>query len=351
MLRLGLACTLLLFPTVGRASPEGDRDGEELPQENRPEHFSGAVGHFQVSVAARPTELQAEDPVTFTVHVSASGPVRQPPARPDLRDLAEFTSRFYIEDLPTPPGQEGPGPSWDFVYRLKPRDDKVTLIPALPFTFFNADFLKPGTPRPSKGYQTIYADEIPLTVRSRDQVQVAPPGQNLQPAPESVYRLAEGTAVLGPRASGLAGMPMVLLLILMLPPAVCLAWYRAWCRIYPDAARLARQRRSRAARQALKALRAAGRKGSTEQASRTAVIVADYLRQRLDLTAAEPTPAEAASHLLRIGCSKELAGKVSELFRACDMARFAPEKSPDLDGLVPLAERFVLGVEAERWQS
>src|SRR5207248_1790069 len=70
----------------------------------------------------------------------------------------------------------------------------------------------------------------------------------------------------------------VLGLMLLAPPLGGLAWYVAWRRLYPDAARRARRQRSRAAQEALKALRDAEKRDPDEQARRDA----DLLRQAQD---------------------------------------------------------------------
>ena len=86
----------------------------------------------------------------------------------------------------------------------------------------------------------------------------------------------------------------------------------------------ARRRRSLAARRALHALRGAGRLPSVPRAARAAAVVAEYLRARFDVPAEEPTPAEAAACLGRVGGAAALADKAAAFFRACDAVRFGP---------------------------
>jgi hypothetical protein len=71
------------------------------------------------------------------------------------------------------------------------------------------------------------------------------------------------------------------------------------------------------------------------------------LRQRLDLSAAEPTPREAAGHLRRLGVSAALARRTGDLFRACDVDRFAPALAANGDGLAGSAAQLILALEAE----
>jgi hypothetical protein len=138
-----------------------------------------------------------------------------------------------------------------------------------------------------------------------------------------------------------------LLLILLVPPAVCIAWYALWSHLYPDAARKARQRRSRAAQKALSALQSMNTRAPEARATRSVLILTDYLRHRLDLKTAEPTPVEVACHLQASGFSADLAGKTAEFFRACDATRFTPHHAAGTDDVAVMASSLILSLEAE----
>jgi hypothetical protein len=124
-----------------------------------------------------------------------------------------------------------------------------------------------------------------------------------------------------------------------------------WCWFYPDAARQARQRRSKAAQKALQALRAIEQDDQERRAHRTAAVMADYLRQRLDLPAGEATPSEAADHLRRVGYSSQLAEQTADFFRSCDAVRFSPEPLYTGADLSAIAVELILALEAEPCRS
>jgi hypothetical protein len=336
----------LLPAAAGRA--------DEPPVRNRPPHFSDAVGSFEVTTEAKPTELRVGQTLTLSVRVRAAGPVSQPPRRPDLKEVAGFNERFYIENLPDP--DESPATSedrttWEFVYRLKPRDDKVDAVPSLPFVYYRP--APPGS-RARGSFQTLYAPRVALTVKPAEAETAPTPGPKDVPAleaPASVYQLVEGPAVLRrPSAWAWAG-PVGAGVVLVSMPVLCAGWYLAWRRLYPDAARLTRQRRSQAARQALKALDALGKRPADEQARQAAAIVALYLRERVDLPAAAPTPEEAAVHLRRVGLSAGATQAVAGFFRSSDAARFAPEAlrdgGPGAEGWAAAAGSLILTLEVE----
>jgi hypothetical protein len=326
---------LLALLSAG-AGPD-DADATEAPLVGRPADlpFSEGVGSFQVTARAEPTRVQAEKPLRLTLRVEATGPVRHPPQRIDLRQVSAVTESFYVEDAAD--GDRHPDErTWEYVYVLKPRDTSVTEVPGLPFAFYN-----PAIRPASRGFQVVYTDPIPLQV-SKHAVYAVP----LQ-APESAYQLATGPELLAERTPWRLPGPAWLALLLAAPPLLCAAWYAGWRRLHPNAARRAVQRRSRAARLALEALRGSRQLPAEQQAARAAAAVTGYLRERLDLTVAEPTPAEVAGYLKGKGLSAGLTEQAAHFMELCDVARFLPAPPGPGADLAEAASQFILAVEAE----
>jgi hypothetical protein len=318
-------------------------DDFEPPVAGQPAHFSGAVGNFRVTARAEPTELQAEDPLTYTLAITATSPARRPPERPHLQDFPAFARQFYIEDIGPPEGNRPDGQTWEFAYRLKPKSVAVQSIPGIPFVWY-----RPGALPARLGYRTLYTPEIPLKVKPRREVESSALPPAPIEAPGAAFELAVGPAVLRHESVSRLPGPIVLALLLLAAPAGCVAWYLTWRRLYPDAARRARQQRSRAAQEALKALQRAAPPEGDAAARRAAAVVVRYLRYRLELPMHDPTPAEAAAHLRRVGVSDDLAGQTVAFFRACDAARYDPTPAPRAD-LAALASALILALEAETW--
>jgi hypothetical protein len=321
----------------------------EPPLVGRPTHapFSGAIGSFHPTVGATPTELQAEDPLLFSIRLTADGPVWQAPTRPDLRELPAFAERFFIEDVATPDESPSGRQGWEFVYRLRPRSPAVRAIPSFPFVYF-----QPGMLPAAKGYMTRWAPSIDLRVRPRDEVKWSDVEASRPPvsAPATVFEFVDGDQVIRREKPEAVPGAAVLSVIAIGPPLACLMWFMVWSRVYPNAARRARQRRSRAARLALKQIRAAARLPANEQIECVARVVADYLRQRFDLPAAEPTPAEVAAHLRRVALPEELADHAARFFAECATARFGPVGPANLAAFRD-AEPLILGLEDASWRT
>jgi len=165
--------------------------------------------------------------------------------------------------------------------------------------------------------------------------------------PATVYEFVEDPRLL--RRDDRFSVPWVWIdLALLLPPVGCVAWYLTWKRLYPDAARLARQRRSRAAELALKQLYRASKR--PVQAHQVTEIVAQYLRQRLDLNTREPTPPEIAGHLQKLHFTPALVDKAVGFFKEADAARFLPAADGPT-ALVESGKDMILALEAESCSS
>jgi hypothetical protein len=321
-----------------------EEDPEEPPLVGQSPNFNGAVGAFKIATSAQPTEMQAEDPCILTVTITGIASSRYPPKRINLRQLREFNQRFYIEDLPNAEANSKTG-IWEFRYRLKPLNVNVKEIPALRFEYF-----KPGVVPKEKGYRSAYSLPIPLKVNSRTALQPdeipGPDTEKLIPA--TIVSLAEGTNAVLRHEEPLAlpGIPVVVLLLLI-PPALCGGWCAVWRFRHPDAARNTRLKQSRAAQRAIHALKKEVPRGSeNNQAAR---IFVEYLNHWWDFRAEEPTPAEVSFHLHQLGCPDSLVEKSAEFFKTWDRARFAPIRFENGPNLAAEAIHLIQDLEAQAW--
>jgi hypothetical protein len=108
-----------------------------LPDEGRPDHFSGAVGHFQVSSDISPAGAAAGDPLTLRLHVGGAGNFdRVDAAMLDHLDHWRTyppKSSFTASDTV---GYQGEKVFEQPLIAAQPGDQS---IPALAFDFFNPD--------------------------------------------------------------------------------------------------------------------------------------------------------------------------------------------------------------------
>jgi hypothetical protein len=317
------------------------------PVIGRIEPFCGAVGleRFQVTMQAAPKQLQASDPLTLTIRIRALGSWQRAPGRPDLvqkPEYAKFREAFHIEN--TGERLNPDQGTWEFDYQLRPKSEKIAKIPPLLVVYF-----RPGLIPREKGFMTTEAPGIPLQVSPRAKVQASDLRGNVAIAavPARIYAVVDGERVLRRvKSPGLAD-PWLLVLLAIAPPAFCLGWYGLWRRLHPDAVGLARRRRSRAAQQALEFLARRGTKQAGLEAFEVGETLAVYLRQRMDFSPLEPTPAEVARYLEERGFSANLSAQVADFFRACDVARFAPKSSRGSDSFPQTAIGLISRLEEE----
>jgi hypothetical protein len=318
----------------------------EPPVAYRPASFCGAIGSFfQVTTQAKPTELQAEEPLLLTVRVTGKGSLKRL-ERPNLQQDAQFASQFHIEnleqrDLPDNQGRE-------FVYRLRPRTAQVRSVPRLWFAFF-----KPGFVPDHLGYQTTYAPAIPLKVSPRRAVTLEEVEGSGSPAelPKSLWQLAEVPQVLTQRAPFTLPHWPVLLLFFAAPPGLCGVWYLVWLRRPLDKTKPRHHTRSRALRQAREALDRLATGIGALQAEQVQTVLTDYLRKRLDLPSILSVEV-VARHLEAEGRSTQLAQEVADFFATCDAARFGPGLVSAPEDLVERGRRLLVSLEDEicRWR-
>jgi len=117
-----------------------------LPQEGRPEDFSGAVGDYQFIYSAGPKRVKVGDPVTLRMEINGTGNFNTV-IIPKLENTEGF--RVYEPQIKTEPGKK------TFKQVLIPESDKVYQTPKAIFTYFDPD---------KKIYKTITQEPAPLQV-------------------------------------------------------------------------------------------------------------------------------------------------------------------------------------------
>jgi hypothetical protein len=285
----------------------------EPPLAGRPSQFSNIVGSYTIAVSAQPVEVPVEEPITLRVTISGTGPARYQPNRKHLKLFPENWARdFYVEEVPDEDRILPEGGAWEFVYRLRPRHQKVTSIGGIKLVYYQP----PGGTGAGR-FQTAYPDDaISIRVTPPLPPPEVPADLPVRTAPPSFYELPDSAAVLTawPVTSMLPDWLVVVLLAA--PPLVTVAGVRCWRSLFPVGRRRHGREQSRAARRALAELQVA-----TGQP--VWVVFANYLRERLDFPAEEPTPAEVQGFLRRRGASRTMAVKFAALFGMCDATRFA----------------------------
>jgi hypothetical protein len=249
--------------------------------------------------------------------------------KPDLTKLSAFNDFMVtnVEDRP----RTARDAEIRFHYKLQPRHNRVQSVPALEFYYRSL-----AAPPESNPFRLTRAYSVPITV-----TEPPPPVPIPMTEADHLFHIATGEAILQPPwAPGRWAWGAVALF----GPAMAAAWYFIWRWMYPDAARLARQRRSRAARRAVAAIQKAER--HAEPAAAIAAALLSYLRSRFLLPDHAVTPAEIHAALQAMAIPAEPAADVATVFRLCDEARFAPRRDSPATRLAAAAQAAILRLEA-----
>jgi hypothetical protein len=309
---------LLLFGALlaWHATALAQRTPIDPPVAGRPTDFSNIVGKYDIKAAAEPTAVQVEGVITLRIEIVGSGPAQYEPARKQLRIFPEsWQSDFYVQDMTDKDEVQRDKKTWLFVYRLKPKHANIDAINDIKLVYFDPD------KRDRDKFETKYARSIKITVTPKPDktTEIV-----VQPAavPDSFLECIESRQVLegGPTTFAISGWQFAL--FLAAPPFGCVIGFFVWRRCFPHETEVARRFRKSAAARAMNLLR------TGDVAAWT--VVHRYLRERFRFAVEDPTPAEIAGFLKRLGFAKTLSEQGRAFFRASDAVRFADAEPKQL---------------------
>jgi hypothetical protein len=330
-----------------------------LPEEGRPPYFAGAVGEFDIATSALPVSAAVGDPITLTMQIHDRTGGRWHADRLDLLQaplldrVPTLTEAFRIPPDPLAGVVEGRAKT--FTQTIRPRHDRISQIPAIPFAYFD--------PRKEQ-YVTVVSEAIPITITPGSTLAMSEVVESAAAAPRpggtngteltevaggilANYGLHDGVLAshsLNPGWGAAA--------VIAVPPAVfavvTLISRRAR-RLRTDV-RYARRRGAR--RRADQRLRTALTLSDREQADAVAAAVAGYIADRRHLPPGALTRLEVIEQLQRAGVDGEVRGGIEALLDDCELQRYgggaADGRAGDGPGLVDRARACLARLERER---
>ncbi len=126
---------------------------QPLPDENRPQDFTGLVGQYSLAAQASPTEVNVGDPITFNIMVTGSEYL-------DNVILPPLNNQLGMNNFKVPEemGQgEIAGRVKTFTQTIRAKDPSMTEIPSISIDYFN-----PATGK----YESAISNAIPLKVNA-----------------------------------------------------------------------------------------------------------------------------------------------------------------------------------------
>jgi hypothetical protein len=308
-----------------------------LPVQNVPETFNGAIGNYQLSVTAGPTNVGVGDPITVRVQISGRGPIDSLalPVQPQWRDFTTYPPTAKVESS----DDLGLSGTKSFEQVIIPQNHEIKILPPVVFSFFD-----PG----ARMYRTLTSRAIPLTVRPSGIAAVPPPSltnassATTPPPVDDILHIKPRLELSASVAPLLIFRPWFLGLQ-SLPPLIWLSLL-AWRKRTESLARNPRLRRQREVaqrvREGLKELRShVGAQKPSEFFATLFRLLQEQLGERLDLPASAITEAVIDERLHGRGLSDETLQSLRALFQTCNLARYAPvQTSQELAALLPRVE-------------
>ena len=295
---------------------------KSLPPEGQPPGFAGAVGKFKFEVQVKPTDLNAGDPVTLTVQIEGEGNLENISAPQFIAgdDFKVYEPRLVSKDV----GANRGGGRKTFEQVLIPRSEKVNMLPALMFSYFD----------PAKGaYDTITRGPYPLVIhpssnaiaRMLQAVPAQPEASTIILGTDIVYLKPAPThwTQAGDRPWYLHRIFLASQLIPLL--AIGLIFFSVTRReqLAGDIALARRHQAPRSARVGLRkaenALSAGDQKAFYEAVWET---LASYFGNRLNLSPGEVTGDAVLGALVKGGLNPATLDQVREIFSLCEQERF-----------------------------
>jgi len=293
-----------------------------LPTNNVPGSFAGAIGQFDMSVSAGPTNVTVGDPVTLRVQISGTGNMSAV-SLPDPLVQGDFKT-YEPETKLDATDEFGLAGMKTVEQIIIPENTEVHEVPPIEFSYFDPD---------AGRYRTLRHPATPLQVMpagSRPAPVVALSGEN--PPAAARQDIVHIKQRLDASASGGSG-PALGPRFYLFNAAPLLAWLGvvAWRKRAETLGRNPRLRRRQEVRrtvsEGLRRLRAFSEAGEAEEFFATVFrLLQEEIGLVLDRPASGITESIVDEELAARDVDADTLDALHGLFQACDAARYAPTK-------------------------
>lgn len=292
-----------------------------LPEEGRPQDFSGLIGDFALKAEAEPLEVGVGEPITLTLKLS--GPkymeyVKLPP----LGEQAILARNFKIPAERSP--GEVVGPSKVFTQTIRARRAQVAEIPPVEISYFN----------PKLGqYAVAKSEPIPVRVTGSrmitalDAEGLGPEGivqAELESLEGGIAYNYEDPDALDDQAFSIARLGSAAWIAALAAPPLGYLALLGWTFAQRRGGNPAARRAQRAWRQydaSLKRLALAT--GDADFHARLLAVIHEYLGAKLGLPAAALTFADVRARISEHTAADSFLPDLETLFRQCEAGRYA----------------------------
>lgn len=312
----GGALTQMVKKTI--VAPAVEIEVQALPTP-RPEHFTGAVGHFTMSGTLTPEQLNANDAATLRLVVSGQGNMKlmKAPVVSFPKDFEVYDPKENNKTVMTTSGAKG---NVLFDYVVVPRHGGRYSIPPVEFTYFDPD---------KEAYQTVRTDSFHIAVAKGKETHTTTVQhkEDLKVLSSDIHYIKTGEAKVKSQSVnffmtekyGIAyGVSLVAFL------GILGIFYRK----AKENANIAGMRRKRAGKAASKRLKVAAKLLKAHDAGafydETLRALIGYAGDKLSLPTEELSKERISEEMLSKGVDAALVERYIRVMNDCEFARFAP---------------------------
>ncbi len=127
-----------------------------VPTAGRPADYRGTVGKYEIFTQIDNAEVKAGDPIQMDIGITGTGPMKLVQA-PPLAEIQSLTRDFKVTDQPLAGFVRGNTKL--FTTTIRPRQEGIIEIPAIPLSFFNPE---------TESFETVMSEPIPIKVGKAD---------------------------------------------------------------------------------------------------------------------------------------------------------------------------------------
>ncbi|MCI5165109.1 MAG: protein BatD [Candidatus Electrothrix sp. GM3_4] len=156
-------------------SQEKEMSVLDLPIEDRPEDFSGAIGSFRLAVAASPLDGKVGDPLTVKMQLDGSGnfALVQSPILTENKGWKVYPASETVKELGGGKGEK------TFEQALIPIEEGLVVVPPVRFSYFDPKV---------EEYVTLTSDPIFLSLQAADEQTVSRLGTSAASVPQTMQQ-------------------------------------------------------------------------------------------------------------------------------------------------------------------
>ena len=292
-----------------------------IPGQGKPESFYGLIGKYTIKSSASPTKVSVGDPITLNIKIGGNKYLK-PVQWPDLDQIPGFDKDFKIpSEKASPVIEDG---FKVFTQTIRANNDKVTEIPPIPLSYFDAD----------KGaYVTAKTDPIKLEV-SPTKILTGSDllGMESTPANREVEAVKQGLsanyqdlgALRNHDFSPLAAIVNPGYLVIWAGPLGILlfsAFMRFSSNTSPE--KIAQKRRRGASGKAISQLKSLFSSNTPETTEKLAAILKQYIGDRFDRTAGSLTSNDCYEAIVQSSGDVQAAQEFKNIVADCEASRYA----------------------------